>query len=226
MINTTEATIEVTTEAVVNKEKEAAKQPLFSVLAYCLSYGYIILRVVFVDINLSRVFLTVFLSLAAVFALLCFLKGRFKYGGFALAGDILRYLCLQGLISLTFLLSYVLFIKNGVTPALSDIGVAFIPLTVGVYWAAWGLGVLSPSPWRLCLPLAYSLFLLWRFFTAGKGIAFFGYIIFNPSFGFIGSQLSDSTLKPLAALGALLPFCCAAIGRSLGVKTIDKKRKI
>lgn len=184
------------------------------------------IAVMLVDINLSYVFLLVLAVLGALFALLCFLKGRLGKGFLPLIGDLLRYLCLQGLVSLVFLLCYAFFIKNGFSPSLSDMGVAFIPLVVGVNWAAWRFGALSPSPSRLWLPLIYSAFLLYKFFTAGGGVSFFGYVVFNPAFAFIGSLLSDSPLKPLGAFSALLPMFCALIGRGLSLKVIDNRRKM
>lgn len=176
------------------------------------------------DINLSRVFLLAITAVAAVFSLLCFLKGRLYRPSFL--GDALRFLCVQALISLAFLLAYAFFVKNGHSPALSDLGVAFVPLTVGAYWAAWGLGVLSPSPSRLLFPLGYSAFLFFKYFTVGEGLGFFGYAVFNPPFAFIGSKLFSGPFKAFGALGALLPLLCALIGRGFGVKTIDKRRKI
>jgi len=177
-----------------------------------------------VDINLSRVFLLALTAVGAVFALLCYLKGKLR--GFRFFGDSLRFLCIQALISLTFLLVYAFFVKNGQSPVLSDVGVAFIPLTIGAYWAAWGLGALSPSPTRLLLPFGYSVFLFFRYFTAGEGLGFFGYAVFNPPFAFIGSRLFSGPLKTFGALSALVPLFCAVIGRGFGVKMIDKKGKI
>lgn len=170
------------------------------------------------DINLSYVFLLALAGLLALFALLCFLKGRLGKGFWSVLGEALRYLCLQGLVSLVFLLCYAFFIKNGFSPSLSDMGVAFIPLAIGIHWAAWRLGALSPSPTRLWLPFAYSVFLLYKFFTAGGGVSFFGYVVFNPAFAFIGSLLADSPLKPFGAISALLPMLCALIGRGISLR--------
>jgi len=175
------------------------------------------------DINLGLIFGGTFVLLLLVFALLCFLGAKTKKPLLVTAGDLLRFVCLHGLLGLAFLFLYVMFVKNGIEVKLSALGIAFIPFTVGAYFCAWRQGALSASAYSLYLPLTYSLFLLWRLFNAKDGLGIFSYVVFNPAFGFIGSQLKDSALFPLSGVSALLPFLCAVIGRGLGVKTIDKR---
>lgn len=172
------------------------------------------------DINLGLIFGVAFTVLLLVFILLCLLGRKTKARWLVLFGNTLRFLCLQGLLGLAFLFLYVSFVKNGIDLSLSALGVAFIPFTVGAYFWAWHQGVLSASAYSLYLPLAYSLFLLWRLFNSA-GV--FSYLAFNPAFGFIGSHLQGTGLFPLSGISALLPFLCAVIGRGLGVKTIDKR---
>lgn len=178
------------------------------------------------ELNIQRLFFIALGVIAAVFALLCFLKRYAKPKPLAVIGDILRYACVQAFLSLAFLAVYILYVKNGYTPRLSDIGVAMLPFSVLVFWAAWRFSALLPGRSSLLYPLGYSVFLLWRFFAESGGIKFFGYVLLNPVYGFIGSKLLDSTLRPLAAVSALLPFVCAALGYGLAIKGIDKKRKM
>ena len=178
------------------------------------------------NINLQRLFFIALAILALAFALLCRFKGKIKLRAVALLGDVLRYVCLQGFVSLVFLGVYVLYVKNGQAPKLADIGVAMIPFSVLVFWAAWRFGALSASRISLLSPLAYSLFLLWRFFTFDGALGHFVYVLLNPIYGFIGSELLNSSLRGLAAVGALLPFACAALGYGLALKGIDKRTKM
>lgn len=177
-------------------------------------------------VNLSYVFFAAFFAVMAVFALLVFLKGRIPLKGAPFFGDLLRYLCIQVLSGLAFVFSYVLFIKNGKNPSLSDLGVAFIPLSILIHMASWRYGVFNRSLNRLFIPLAYTVFLLFRFFSAKGTVALFGYLIFNPSFGFIGSRFANGSFRFLGAFSALLPFASAALGRGLALKGIDKRGKI
>lgn len=176
--------------------------------------------------DLQKTFFLLLAALLALLALLCFLKRFTRRRIFSVLGDILRYLCLQGLTVLAFLAVYVLYVKNGRTPRLSDIGVAMLPFTVFVFWFAWRFSLLGARRTSLLYPLCYSAFLLWRFFSVGGGLKFFGYVLLNPVYGFIGSDLLESKLRPLAAVSALLPFACAAVGYGLALKGIDKKRKV
>lgn len=178
------------------------------------------------DINLEKLFFAAVAAVAAVFFGLCRLKKYKKPRFLSVIGDAARYACLQAFLSLVFLAVYVLYIKNGRTPRLSDIGVAMLPFSVLVFWCAWRFSALSPRRYSLLYPLFYSAFLLWRFFSAGGGVKFFGYVLLNPVYGFIGSGLLESSLKPLAAVSALLPFVCAALGYGLGTKGIDKRQKM
>lgn len=178
------------------------------------------------DLNLQRLFFIALAVLAAVFALLCRFKGTIKIKAIRWLGDALRYACLQGFISLAFLGVYVLYVKNGLFPRLADLGVAIVPFSVFVFWAAWRLGALSSSRASLLCPAAYSLFLLWRFFSSTGTLSSFIYVLLNPVYGFVGSHLLDSSLRPLAAVSAVLPFACAALGYGLALKGIDKKAKI
>ncbi len=178
------------------------------------------------NVNLSRVFFAVFFAVAAAFAFLILLKGRVPLKGAPFLGDLLRYLCLQLLSGLVFVFCYVLFIKNGKTPSLSDLGVAFIPISVLIHLAAWRYGALGLHVNRLLIPLAYAVFLTVRFFSAKGTVSLFGYLIFNPSFGFIGSAFASSPLRFLGAVSALLPFATAALGRGLALKGIDKRVKM
>lgn len=203
--------------------RKTTNNPSYNILRPPWLYN---IAVVFVDINLSYIFLLAVFVVGALFLFLCFLKGKAKGVLLPFIGDALRYLCIQGLISLVFLLCYAFFIKNGFSPPLSDMGVAFIPLCVLAYMLAWRYGALSPCRSRLWLPLAYSLFLLYRFFTAGGGLSFFRYLVFNPAFGFIGNLLTNSPLRPLGAIGALVPLFCALIGRGLALKMIDNRQKM
>ncbi len=174
------------------------------------------------DINLGAVFALCFLALLMLFALLCFLGTKTKAPFLVFAGDGLRFLCLQGLLGLAFVLCYVLFLKNGITLSLSRLGVAFIPFTVLAYFGVWRYGALSDAGASLLFPLGYCLFLLWRYFSSGDGLGAFSYVIFNPAFGFIGSQVKGA----LGSVSAVLPLICAIIGRGVAVKTIDKRGKI
>lgn len=176
--------------------------------------------------NLQKTFFILLAALLALLALPCFLKRFERRRLFAALGDILRYLCLQGLTVLAFLAVYVLYVKNGRTPRLSDIGVAMLPFSVFVFWFAWRFSLLGAGRTSLLYPLCYSALLLWRFFSVGGGLRFFGYVLLNPVYGFIGSDLLESKLRPLAAVSALLPFACAAVGYGLALKGIDKKRKL
>lgn len=164
-------------------------------------------------IDLQRIFLLAAAVAVAAFLALWWLKGRLGKA-FAVIGDGLRYMVLNLIISLLFLFCYVLAVKNGYTPSAADMGVAFIPLAVLVYRSVWRLGALSAHWYTLVFPALYSLFLLYRYFTTGG----LGYLLFNPSFGFIGITLADTPLMPLGALGAVLPFACAALGKGLGAK--------
>lgn len=178
------------------------------------------------NINLQRLFFIATGAVVAAFALLCRFKGKIKIKGLLWLGDALRYACVQALISLAFLGVYVLYVKNGRVPRLADIGVAMVPFSVAAYWAAWRFGALSKSRKSLLCPLFYSAFLLWRFFATSGSLRHFVYVLLNPVYGFIGSKLLDSVYRPLAAVSALLPFACAAIGYGLSLKRIDKKIKI
>lgn len=176
-------------------------------------------------IDLTRLFLKALSLLCAAFAALCFLKGRFRHRLFAVLGDALRCACLQGFLNLVFFAVYAMYVKNGRAPSASDIGVSLLPLSVLVFWAAWRLSALSAGAESLLFPLCYGGFLLFAFFKAKGGAKFFGYVLLNPAFGFIGSSLLESRLRPLAAVSALLPAACAALGRGLAAKGIDKRQK-
>ncbi len=180
----------------------------------------------FLNINLQKLFFTALGALAVLFALLCYVKRYKKIKALFVLGDIARYACLQCFVSLAFLAVYVLYIKNGHTPRLSDIGVAMLPFSILLFWAAWRFGVLSEKRYSLLYPLAYSLFLLWRFFSSDGELKFFAYVLLNPVYGFIGSSLLESSLRPLAAVSALLPFASAALGYGIALKGIDKKHKV
>lgn len=173
-------------------------------------------------INLQNIFLLALGGVLTVFALLWVLKGRFGNGATAVVGDAARFVCLQALLAAAFLLCYVFCVKNGIDASPSDLSVGFLPLAIGIFWAAWRYGALSPDANRLWLPFAYSVFLLCRFFTVKGSFGFFNYVVYNIAFGFIGG----GACRPLAAINALLPFACAAIGRGMAVKTIDKRNKI
>lgn len=126
----------------------------------------------------------------------------------------------QLVLNLSFLICYALFVKNGYTPSLSDLGVAFIGLSAGLYCLLWRCRALPSKPVSLLPFAAYSVFLAYRFFFA-KGLwGRLSYLIANPLFGFIGGESAG----PLGVLGALLPFACAALGR--GLAGVDKSSKI
>ena len=192
-------------------------------LLYFPVQSHIINGVLCVDINLELIFACLLFALLLVFALLCLLGAKTKKPPLILLGNLLRFVCLQGLLGLAFMFCFALFVKNGIGVSPSTLGVAFIPFAVLAHFCAWHFGVLSASAYSLLLPLAYSLFLLWRLPLAKGGLGFLSYILFNPSFGFIGSQLKNS---PLYSISALLPLLCAVIGRGLAVKTIDNDGKI
>lgn len=179
-------------------------------------------------IDLQRIFFIFAAADAALFALLCLLKRVRLPKALQTAADVLRYACIQVFLSLAFFAVYVLYVKNGSAARPADIGVAMLPFSAAVYFAAWRFSALSPKRYSLLYPLAYSLFLLFRFFafSADGGIKFFGYVLLNPVYGFIGSSLLNGKLKYLAAVSALLPFVTAAVGYGLGTKGIDKRGKM
>ncbi len=177
--------------------------------------------------NLQDVFLKAMAAVFLCFAALCIVKHfvkavpRFWGTAFRTVLDWAIWACLQLLLNLAFLVSYVLYAKNGTDLSFSDLGVAFTVVSALVFCLAWRLGFLGQSAVVLLPALAYSVFLLHRFFAAGGGLGFFGYAIYNPMFAFIGSNLQGNS-RTLAAVSALLPLACSALGRGLAVKSIDK----
>ncbi len=177
--------------------------------------------------NLQDVFLKAMAVVLLCFAALCTVKHfakavpRFWGTAFRTGMDFLIWTCMQLLLNLAFLASYVLYAKNGTDLKLADLGIAFIAVSVVAYWLAWRLGALGRGAITLLPAFVYGAFLLYRFFGAGEGLAFFGYAIYNPMFAFIGSNLQGD-IRALAAVSALLPLACSALGRGLAVKSIDK----
>lgn len=177
--------------------------------------------------NLQDVFLKAMAMAVTAFGLLCLLKYVFKAvprfwgAAFRTGFDFLIWAVLQIMLNLAFLASYVFYVKNGADIKLADLGVAFIAVSAVGFYLAWRLGALERGIVTLLPAAVYGGFLLYRFFVAGTGLGFFGYVVYNPMFAFIGSGIRSE--KPaLAALSALLPLACSAIGRGLAVKSIDK----
>ena len=176
-------------------------------------------------INLTRLFFQALFFICAAFALLCFFKGKFKKTVLHSIGEGLRYICLQCFLNLVFFAVYIMYIKNGRSPSGSDVGVSLLPFSAAVFWAAFRFSALSADVKTLLYPALYSALLLVGFFVSGSGVKFLGYILLNPIYGFIGSGLVQGKLRPLAAVSALLPFACAALGRGIALKGIDRKNK-
>ena len=183
------------------------------------------------NINLEKVFCVVLAAFAVLFAVLCLLKpGASRIRGAAGAAaralrETLTYASAQIFLTLAFLLVYVLYVKNGYQPSPADLGVAFCFVSVIVYGLLWRFGALSDGALTLVPPLAYSLFLLLRWsFVSGGAIGVFGYVMFNPVFGFIGADFAGGEKHILYAVSALLPFACAALGRGIGVHRAHHKK--
>lgn len=178
-----------------------------------------------VVINLQALFLKAALVAGVVFGALWVARPYVKAvpgkPGAALCAlrELLAYLCAQIILNLMFLLSYVFYTKNEKVPDLSDLSVGFIFISVVFFFIIWRYGALSAHPASLVPPALYSGFLLYRFFASGGGVGFFGYFVFNPMFGLIGSGLVGG----IGAVSALLPLAAAGLGRGLAVKRIDKK---
>lgn len=172
-------------------------------------------------LNLQNAFLKAMGACALAIAFFCIIKRPLasvpKPLGTALCAfrELCTYALLQLGLNLVYMTGYVLYVKNGEDVAFSDLGVAFIAVAVAVFYLAWRLGALSRSGFTLLPAALYSGFLLCKFFSVGKGLGIFGYIMVNPVFGFIG----DGGWR---AVSALLPFACAALGWGLAVKNIDK----
>lgn len=177
--------------------------------------------------NLQDVFLKLMGVTALFFAVLCVIKKPLqavpRFWGTALRAlyGIAAWAACQFMLNLVFLVSYVLYVKDGVDLTFSDLGVAFTAVSVIAYFLIWRFEVLSRNPWSLFPSALYSGFLLYRFLASGGGLGFFGYIVYNPMFGFIGSNLQDEK-RLLASVSALLPFACTALGKGLAAKRIDK----
>lgn len=182
-------------------------------------------------LNLQDLFLKAFAGISVLLGVLWAIKNKLAMLGGALgtalraARNILTFAATQVLLNLLFLLSYVFFVKNGTVPNLSDISVGFTVICPVAYFVLWRYGALSHSSWTLVAPGIYSAFLLYRFFISGVGVGFFGYLLYNPLFGLIGSTLTGGK-RALGAVSAVLPFACAALGRGLALKRIDKRRKL
>lgn len=185
------------------------------------------------DIDLQKIFFTIFGCDAAVFVVLILLKRRLN-GLRGTAGKAARALCAalcyasaQVFIILMFLCVYTLYVKNGYRPAAGDVGVAFCPFSVLVFALLWRFRAMPLQLSSLLLPLAYSLFLAYRWLSAESGsIASFGYILYNPVFGFIGADFSGTPQRPLHLVSAFLPFACAALGRGAGLYLAALKNKL
>lgn len=174
-------------------------------------------------LNLQTVFLKMFFGAVGLFVLLCLARrplGRLPlpWGGvLAAAGDCASYLLAQLLLNLAFVGTYVLYVKNGYTPSLSDLGVAFTVVSVLAFFFLWRFGAFSKKAGFLFYPCAYTLFLLVRYLNSGTGVDFFGYLVFNPMFAFIGAES-----RGIGTVSVLLPLACCCLGRGLALKRIDK----
>ncbi len=181
--------------------------------------------------NLQNMFLKAFGIATLVFAGLCLAKrftgavpGKAGAALCALRGA-LCYGFFQLLQNLTFFAAYAFYVKQGVELSFSDLGVACTAVSVVAFFLLWRLGGLDKSPLSLIPAAVYSGFLVYKFAAAPSGLGFFGYLLYNPMFGFIGNAL-QGTKRLLAVCSALLPFACAALGRGLAVKRIDKGAKL
>lgn len=181
--------------------------------------------------NLQNTFLTAFGVVTLAFAGLCVAK-RFTGAVPGVAGTVLCalqgvlcYGAFQILQNLAFLATYVFYVKDGVDLTFSDLGVAFTAVSVVAFFLLWRFGGLDKSPLSLVPAAAYSAFLVYRFAVSPSGLGFFGYLLYNPMFGFIGNALYGEK-RVLAVCSALLPFACAALGRGLALKRIDKSTKL
>ncbi len=179
-------------------------------------------------INLQDKFLSAFFAVCLGFAALLLL-GRWLRGRKGTVGRVSFALCVcficgvgQLFMNLSFVLCYALYVKNGSSPALSDMGVAFIGVSVGFFYLLWRLSALPRTAYSLLPHGLYSAFLLYRFFFAEGLWGRVTYLVINPLFGFIGGGKAGA----LGAVGALLPFACAALGRGLGVAGVDKCSKV
>lgn len=177
--------------------------------------------------NLQDVFLKATAAVLACFGGLCLLKyvlkavPRFWGTAFRALADWVLWLCLQLFLNLAFLASYVLYVKNGTDLGAADLGVAFIAVSIILFFLAWRGKVLSDGVYTLLPAGLYSAFLLYRFFAADGGLGFFGYVLYNPMFAFIGSNLQGKE-RAIACLSAVLPLVCGVLGRGLALKRIDK----
>jgi len=186
--------------------------------------------------DLEKTFLYIISADVLSLVLLCFAKKRTRRvkgkAGRALCAlrDAFTYIAAQIFLVLAFLAVYVMYVKNGYRPSLSNIGVAFIFVSVFAFWALWRFGAISQGALSLLYPLFYSLFLIFRWACIGRGpVGAFSYIMYNPVFGFIGSSLAGGRYGWLYAISAALPFACAALGKGLaedrGQRTEVRERR-
>lgn len=179
--------------------------------------------------NLQNVFLKALLAVSLAFAFICAVKKPLKtvpgVSGtvFRAVRETLAYGLFQLELNLVYIIFYVLYVKNGTAVQFSDLGVAFTLVSVLCFYLLWCCGAFSTTAYTLLPAAVYCCFLIYRICLVKGKLGFFSYIIFNPMFGFIGNGTKDGTV---AVISALLPFACAALGRGLALKRIDKKRKM
>ena len=179
--------------------------------------------------NLQNVFLKAVLAVSLAFAFICAVKKPLKTvpGSmgtvFRAVRETLAYGLFQLLLNMVYIIFYVLYIKNGTAVRFSDLGAAFTLVSVLCFYFLWRHGALSLTAYTLLPAAVYCCFLIYRIRLAKGKLGFFSYVIFNPMFGFIGNGAKGGTV---AVISALLPVACAALGRGLALKRIDKKRKM
>lgn len=176
-------------------------------------------------LNLQDMFLKAFAAVLVLFSVLWLVKRYIRTAVLRAVRESLCFASAQVLLNLVFLISYVFYVKNGTVPDLSDMSVGFTVICPVVFFVLWRYGAFSPSPLSLITPALYSGFLVYRFFASGTGLGFFGYLLYNPLFGLIGAGLTGK-MRLLGAVSALLPFACAALGRGVAVKRIDKRGRL